>query len=94
MPSLHSAGRMFLTACGSTIICMVISEVSPRERPASDCPRSTDWMPPRMTSETYAPELMPKAAQHTASLLGNPAMMMKAMIVSWMASGVPRISET
>ena len=55
---------------------------------------STEAMPPRMTSETYAPELTPNAMQQTMTLFGNPPMMMNVMIISWIASGVPRMSAT
>ena len=52
MNSLNSAGRIFLTACGSTMSRIVALSESPRLRPASACPGSMEAMPPRMISAT------------------------------------------
>lgn len=47
----HQFGRMFLTACGTTIIIIERTGPNPIERAASICPGSTDSMPERMISQ-------------------------------------------
>ena len=39
-------------ACGITIRIIEVGNERPSARAASNCPESTDWMPPRMISET------------------------------------------
>ena len=50
--SLPMEGITFLMAWGMTMYHMVVPADSPRDRPASVCPTSTDRMPPRMFSDT------------------------------------------
>ena len=76
MNSLASVGRTFLSTCGAMIFSMVCRYVRPRLRPASICPLSTERMPLRMISDTYAPELMPNASDATISPLLDEAKMM------------------
>ena len=61
--SLQSAGKIFFTACGIIIKLIVWAAFNPSERPASVCPLSIDWIPALIISETYAPELIPKAIE-------------------------------
>src|SRR3546814_9213794 len=41
------------------ILIMAWVEDMPNDRAASRCPRSTDWMAPRTTSDTYDAEYIP-----------------------------------
>ena len=59
--SLAMAGRMLRMACGRIMKRMVCSLDMPSEREASVWPPSIDWMPERMISDRYAPELSASA---------------------------------
>ena len=63
IPSLPSAGKMFLIAWGRMTVVMAILLDIPRLRHASICPLGTALIPERMTSATYAPELSPNATE-------------------------------
>ncbi len=65
MPSLPMAGSTFLKACGRMTRRIVLAYESPRLRPASSCPLSTDMMPERITSAMYAALLRPNAMTAT-----------------------------
>ncbi|MNT45115.1 hypothetical protein D3C72_1816770 [compost metagenome] len=56
MNSLPSGGIMRTMACGRMTEVMAWPDDMPMERAASIWPLSMDWMAPRTTSETYAPE--------------------------------------
>ena len=88
--SLPMAGMTFLIACGKTILTIVCVQGMPSDLPASICPLSTDKMPARMFSETYAPELMPNVRMMAAGLTPGIAMMTNTIKKSCTATGVPR----
>ena len=92
MNSLARAGRVFFSACGMMIYHMVCTKLSPRLRPASLCPLSTDIIPARIISATYAPELMPKHSIATGTPFRAEVKMTKNMMSSWIITGVPRIT--
>ena len=71
MSSLPIAGITFLIACGKTILSRVVLNESPSARPASFCPLSTEQIPARKFSDTYAPELTPNA-KIAVTTGGNP----------------------
>lgn len=50
MVSLPVGGMITRMACGRTIRRMVAKRLMPSAWAASDCPSSTDWMPPRTIS--------------------------------------------
>ena len=90
--SLPNAGIMFLIACGATIFRKIVNLDNPSASPASVCPLSTDCMPLRITSATYAAELSPNASI-AVIICGNPliANITKNIINNCKAIGVPRI---
>ena len=74
------------------MLIIVVELLNPSERPASVCPGSTDIMPARRFSATYAPELMPKVniAVISKGKL-RIASIANAIMNSCRATGVPRI---
>ena len=53
---LMMLGIIVRIACGMMIFRIVVQYGRPRDRPASICPMSTDWIPARMISAMYAPQ--------------------------------------
>jgi len=93
--SLDNDGSAFFMACGIIMSRIFLNALNPTDRPASVCPLSTAIMPPRIISQTYAPEFTAKAS--TAIRSGGvlrPGRIICHHIKSCTTKGVPRITVT